>query len=93
MTFEMLLALGILLFAILFFITEWLRVDVVALIVVVTLMLTGLLKPAEAIAGFSNPVVLTIAALFIIGGGVCKLGWPPSSANKFSKLPGPALPV
>ena len=47
MTLEMYLALGILLFAIVFFITEWLRVDVVALVVVVALMLTGLLKPAE----------------------------------------------
>lgn len=88
MTLEMWLALGILLFAILFFITEWLRVDVVALIVVVALMLTGLLKPAEAIAGFSNPVVLTIAALFVIGGGVLQTGLAATIGNQILKIAG-----
>ena len=64
------LALGLLAFAIVLFVTEWLRVDVVALAVVVILMLSGLLSSSEALSGFSHPVVLTIAALFIIGGGV-----------------------
>jgi di/tricarboxylate transporter len=88
MTFEMWLALGILLFAIIFFITEWLRVDVVALIVVVALMLSGLLKPAEAIAGFSNPVVLTIAALFVIGGGVLQTGLAATIGTQILKIAG-----
>jgi len=73
---------------ILFFITEWLRVDVVALIVVVALMLTGLLKPAEAIAGFSNPVVLTIAALFVIGGGVLQTGLAATIGSQILKIAG-----
>ncbi len=88
MTLEMWLALGILLFAILFFITEWLRVDVVALMVVIALMLTGLLKPTEAIAGFSNPVVLTIAALFVIGGGVLQTGLAATLGNQILKIAG-----
>lgn len=88
MTLEMWLALGILAFAIIFFVTEWLRVDVVALIVVVGLMLTGLLKPAEAIAGFSNPVVLTIASLFVIGGGVLQTGLASSIGNQILKIAG-----
>ncbi|MCA9936427.1 MAG: SLC13 family permease, partial [Anaerolineales bacterium] len=53
---------------------EWLRVDVVALGVVVALMLTGSLSTAEALAGFSNSAVLTIAALFIVGGAVLQTG-------------------
>ncbi len=74
MTFDMWLTLGILAAAILFFITEWLRVDVVALGVVVALMLTRLLTSEEALAGFSNPAVLTIAALFMVGGAVLQTG-------------------
>ncbi|MGD9091247.1 MAG: SLC13 family permease [Anaerolineales bacterium] len=74
MTTDMLIALIILGVAILFFITEWLRVDVVALGVMVALMLTGLLTPAEAISGFSNSAVLTIASLFIVGGAVLQTG-------------------
>lgn len=88
MTLEMYLALGILLFAILFFVTEWLRVDVVALIVVISLMVSGLLKPAEAIAGFSNPVVLTIASLFVIGGGVLQTGLAASIGNQVLRIAG-----
>ncbi|MFN2195006.1 MAG: SLC13 family permease [Anaerolineales bacterium] len=74
MTADMWIALLILAAAIVLFITEWLRVDVVALLVVAALMLTGLLTPAEALSGFSNTAVLTIAALFIIGGAVMQTG-------------------
>jgi di/tricarboxylate transporter len=70
----MFLTLGILAVAIILFITEWLRVDVVALAVVVALMLTGLLTTGEALAGFSSSAVLTIAALFVVGGGVMQTG-------------------
>lgn len=68
------IALSILAIAIILFVTEWLRVDVVALGVMVALMLTGLLTPAEALSGFSNSAVLTIAALFVVGGAVMQTG-------------------
>lgn len=74
MTLETIFVLAILGVAVLFFITEWLRVDVVALAVVVALALSGILTTSEAIAGFSDSSVLTIAALFIIGGGVMQTG-------------------
>jgi di/tricarboxylate transporter len=70
----MYLTLGILAVAIILFITEWLRVDVVALGVVVALMLTGILTTNEAISGFSSTAVLTIAALFVVGGAVMQTG-------------------
>ncbi|MCB8920469.1 MAG: SLC13 family permease [Ardenticatenaceae bacterium] len=74
MTLEAWIILSILIVAVILFITEWLRVDVVALGVVVALMLTGSLSTAEALAGFSNSAVLTIAALFIVGGAVLQTG-------------------
>lgn len=74
MATEAWIALAILTAAIVLFVTEWLRVDVVAIGVMVALILSGLLSTQEAIAGFSNPVVLTIASLFIIGGGVMQTG-------------------
>ena len=70
----MYLTLGILAVAIILFITEWLRVDVVALGVVVALMLTGILTTSEAISGFSSTAVLTIAALFVVGGAIMQTG-------------------
>ena len=74
MGFEMWLVLGILLIAIILFITEWLRVDVVALVVVIVLMVSGVLTTGEALAGFSSTAVLTIASLFIVGGAVLHTG-------------------
>lgn len=74
MTLDMWIALGILVVAIILFVTEWLRVDVVAMGVMVALTLTGLLSAQESISGFSNPAVLTIASLFIVGGAVLQTG-------------------
>ncbi len=74
MTFEMWLAVAILVAAVVLFISEKLRVDVVALGVVVILMLSGLLTTEEALAGFSSTAVLIIGSLFIVGGGVMNTG-------------------
>lgn len=74
MTLEMWLAVGILVAAVALFVSEKVRVDVVALGVVVTLMFSGLLTTEEALAGFSSTAVLTIGALFIVGGGVMNTG-------------------
>jgi di/tricarboxylate transporter len=74
MTLEMWIVLSILLVAIVLFVTEWLRVDVVALGVVIALMLLGVLDTSEALAGFSSTAVLTIASLFVIGGAILHTG-------------------
>ena len=52
MTFEIILVLSILAVAIVLFITEWVRMDVVALLVLWSLALFGLVTPAEALSGF-----------------------------------------
>ena len=88
MTFEMALTLGILALAILLFITEWVRVDVVALGVLVTLMATGTLTTEEALSGFSNPAVLTIAALFIVGGAVLQTGLAGTIGRRILRVAG-----
>jgi len=88
MTLEMYLTLGILAAAIFLFITEWLRVDVVALGVVVALMLTGILTTSEAVSGFSNSAVLTIAALFVVGGAVMQTGLAGSIGRRILVIAG-----
>ena len=68
------LTLSILLFAIILFATEWLRMDVVSLMVLLALALTGLVTPEEAFSGFSNPAVITVAAMFVLGTGISHTG-------------------
>ncbi|MGB7340733.1 MAG: SLC13 family permease [Phototrophicaceae bacterium] len=88
MNLDVVYTLFILLVAIILFVTEWLRVDVVALGVVVALMLTGVLSPPEALAGFSNSAVLTIAALFIVGGSVMQTGLAGIIGERILKIAG-----
>lgn len=52
--------------ALLLFATEWLPVDITALLLLSALMLFGLLSPREAFAGFGSDTVLTLASLFIL---------------------------
>ena len=74
MTLQIGLVLAILALAISLFISEKLRVDVVAILVLVLLALTGLVGPQEALSGFSNPAVITVWAVFILSGGLSRTG-------------------
>ncbi|MBN1428555.1 MAG: SLC13 family permease [Anaerolineae bacterium] len=74
MTNEIGLTFGILAVAVLLFVTEVVRVDLVALFVLATLALTGLVKPEQALAGFSNPAVVTVWAMFILSAGLTRTG-------------------
>jgi di/tricarboxylate transporter len=60
--------------ATLLFVTERVRVDLVALLVLGSLALTGLVTPAEALSGFSNPAVVTVWAVFILSGALSRVG-------------------
>ena len=74
MTPEIGLTLAILVAAIALFVSERLAVDVVALLVVLALIVAGLLTPAEAFAGFANPAVIAVAAIFVVSGGLFQCG-------------------
>lgn len=74
MTPEILIVLAVLGSAILLFITEWVRVDVVALLVLSSLALTGLVSPTQALSGFSSPAVITVWAVLILSGGLARTG-------------------
>ena len=64
----------ILIAAMLLLITERLPVDLTSIGIMVVLILSGLLKPAEAIAGFANPAVITVGAMFLISKGMVRAG-------------------
>ncbi len=68
------LVMAVLVVAILLFIFEWVRVDVVGLIMMIILPLLGLVTPKEAISGLSSNAVVSIIAVIIIGAGLDKTG-------------------
>lgn len=74
MTIEIVTVLFIALTAIVLFATEKLRMDTVALLVLGSLALTGLVAPSQALGGFSNPATVTVAAMFVLAAGLQNSG-------------------
>jgi di/tricarboxylate transporter len=74
MATEIIIVIAILVVVIVFLVTEWLPLEVMALLVLGTLAVTGIVSSKEALAGFSNPAVVTIWAVFILSGGLTRTG-------------------
>ncbi len=74
LTTEMIMVMALICVAIFLFIVEWIRVDVVAILMMVTLPLLKLVTPNEAFVGFSSNAVISIIAVIIIGAGLDKTG-------------------
>ena len=66
--------------------------DVVALISMLALYLAGIIDLTETLSGFSNPTVIMIAALFIIGEGLSRTGWTALAGQKFVAWAGKSIP-
>ena len=74
MTFEIAIVLGILAISLVLFVSEVIRMDLVALLVLGTLAVSGLVTPPQAFAGFSNSAVITVWAMFILSEGLTRTG-------------------
>ncbi|MGD8806465.1 MAG: SLC13 family permease [Chloroflexota bacterium] len=74
MTPQIALTLGIILAALVLFATEKLRVDVVAILVLITVGVLGLIPREELFSGFSNSAVITVWAVYMVSGGLFKTG-------------------
>jgi len=85
---ELALTLGIILMAIILFATEKLRVDVIALLVLLAVSITGLVSKEEVFLGFANPAVITIWAVYIVSGGLFRTGIADSIGSLILRLSG-----
>ena len=74
LTPDILIVFAILAAAVVLFVTEWLRVDVVAVLMVLTLVATGVLEPHEAFQGFGSETIVFLAGLFVMSGGLVQTG-------------------
>ena len=83
--------LAILLGAIVLFITEWIRTDVVAVLVVVALYATRVLKADEALAGFSSEPAIVIAGIFVLSRALQVTGLSDVIGNWIGRLAGKSL--
>ena len=68
------LVTAILLVTLILLITDKAPVDLVAVGIMVALTVTGILEPGQAVAGFANPAVITVAAMFLMSRGMIRTG-------------------
>ena len=62
------------------------RADIVALTALAALLVFGILTPAEALAGFSSPIVVMMIGLFVVGGAIMQTGLAKLTGNKLMAL-------
>ena len=74
--------------AVVLFASDRVRPDLVAVGIILVLMLSGQLSAAESLAGFSNPLVLMIAGLFIVGEGLARTGIAHALGERLMKRAG-----
>ncbi|PIX61325.1 MAG: SLC13 family permease [Lysobacterales bacterium CG_4_10_14_3_um_filter_64_11] len=74
MGIDAILTLAVVVVAATLFISEKLPSDVVALLVLASLLVLQLVTPAEAVSGFSSPATITVAAMFVLSSGLSASG-------------------
>ena len=84
----MLITLIILIISAALFVSGKVRSDLVALCALLALLLSQILSPAEALAGFSNTTVIMMIGLFIVGGGIFQTGLAKMIGGQVIKLAG-----
>ncbi|WP_313893106.1 SLC13 family permease [Psychrobacillus sp.] len=85
---QLIVTFSILAISIVLFISNRVRADLVAILALLAFVITGVLEPTEALAGFSNSVVIMIAGLFVVGAGIVRTGLAQSAGNLLLKWSG-----
>jgi di/tricarboxylate transporter len=88
MTIDIALTLLIILAALVLFATEKLRVDVVALLVLISVGVLGLIPSDQLFSGFSNSAVITVWAVYMVSGGLFKTGVADTMGRAILKVAG-----
>ncbi|MGZ5434643.1 MAG: SLC13 family permease [Pyrinomonadaceae bacterium] len=77
--------------AIVLFITEWIRADLVAVMVVVALYVTRVLGPRDALSGFSSEPAIVVAAIFVLSAAMHATGLSDTIGSWIGRLAGTSL--
>ena len=72
--------------------TERIRSDIVAVLIILALAVSGLLKPAEALAGFGSEPAIVVAAIFVLSGALHSTGLSETIGSWIGRLAGSSLP-
>ena len=88
MNIDVILVLTVVLLDLALFVDGRLRMDLIALLTLAFLAITGLVTPTEALAGFSNPAVVTVWAVFVLSGGLARTGLASMVGRQVTRIAG-----
>ena len=71
--------------------TEWIRIDLTAILIILMLSLTGVLEPQDALSGFSSEPAILLAAVFVLNGALYHTGLSERLGNLIKRLAGKSL--
>ncbi|MGE0561590.1 MAG: SLC13 family permease [Flavobacteriales bacterium] len=74
MSIDAIITIIVILAAVILFATEIISIDLVALLVMVTLIFTGVITPEQGVEGFSNKATITVAFMFVLSAALLKTG-------------------
>ncbi|MBV6647743.1 MAG: SLC13 family permease, partial [Cyclobacteriaceae bacterium] len=74
MSIDAIIVIAIISAGVILFVTEWLSIDLVAILIMVALVITGVLTAEEGLAGFSNSATITVAFMFVLSTALLKTG-------------------
>lgn len=73
-------------FVLILFVSEKLSVDLIGLLIIALLLVTGILTPIDAVQGFSNSATVTIAGMFVLSAALLKTGILKKAGNYLSRM-------
>ncbi|SVD54374.1 uncharacterized protein METZ01_LOCUS407228, partial [marine metagenome] len=73
-TLEIVFVLALTILAVALFVTEKFTTDVVAIFVMITLLVSGILTPTEGLNGFANAATITVGSMFVLSAGMFRSG-------------------
>lgn len=88
MTYPIFVVLSILVLAFIIFLAGWLRPDTIAILVLLSLVFTGVISPEDSFLGFSSHAVMTVAGLLVITEGLKRTGVVQVVARQLEKIAG-----
>jgi di/tricarboxylate transporter len=88
---QQILFLLILIAAIVLFVTEWIRADIVAVLIVVALYIARVLEPKDALSGFSSEPAIVIAGVFVLSASLHATGLSDTIGSWIGRLAGNSL--
>lgn len=89
---QQILFLAIVAGALVLLVTEWIRLDLTAVLIILALAGTGLLEPAEALSGFASEPAILLASVFVLSGGLSQTGLTERIGAWIGHLSGNSLP-